>query len=84
MRRSVDIKQHDSWTKITINRSVSVGVYDDMITWCREQNSDSFFYANQSKPVIDPSTFEIKFLRHEFWFERPEMANWFNLRWSHS
>jgi hypothetical protein len=58
-------------------------VIDEMTKWCDEQSSQSMYCLELGKCTIDPSTFQPRIHNGSFWFESPEMANWFNLRWSH-
>lgn len=75
--------KYESWGKVAFRRNLSPHLMKDMVSWCNEQPNDSAYYYVSAKRVVDPSTFMPVAYGAELWFERPEMKNWFMLRWGH-
>jgi hypothetical protein len=57
-----------TWTKVNMDRGYPLWAHDvnPMFVWCKQHSSTGKFYH----------------WSHTWWFERPEDANWFVLRWS--
>ena len=78
---------NDNWICVPVKEYIyklnEPDIWQDMMSWCDEQVHDTRYSCDAGVPNLDRVTLLPVFKNSKFWFESPEMANWFNLRWSH-